>query len=104
MNEGICIINVIVSLTMVQNHSDIKMNNLLYSKTTRPFVTRFCMFCAFTRPRCQISVYRTIGPLVSVTRTFVVFLRKFSSSSVCLGKAALFHCGTPWTFHILIFV
>ena len=22
------------------------------------------MFCAFTRPRYQVSVYRTIGPLV----------------------------------------
>ena len=23
------------------------------------------MFCAYTRPRYQVSVYRTIGPLVS---------------------------------------
>ena len=23
-----------------------------------------CLFCAFTRPRYQVSVYRTIGPLV----------------------------------------
>ena len=28
------------------------------------FVSRFCKFCAFTRPRYQVSVYRTIGPLV----------------------------------------
>ena len=27
---------------------------------------RFCMFCAYTRPRYQVSVYRTIGPLVSI--------------------------------------
>ena len=25
------------------------------------------MFCAFTRPRYQVSVYRTIGPLVEIT-------------------------------------
>ena len=24
------------------------------------------MFCAYTRPRYQVSVYRTIGPLVVV--------------------------------------
>ena len=28
------------------------------------FVSRFCLFCAFTRPRYQVSVYRTIGSLV----------------------------------------
>ena len=27
-------------------------------------VSRFCLFCAFTMPRYQVSVYRTIGPLV----------------------------------------
>ena len=27
--------------------------------------SRFCIFCAYTRPRYQVSVYRTIGPLVS---------------------------------------
>ena len=26
--------------------------------------SRFCMFCAYTRPRYQMSVYKTIGPLV----------------------------------------
>ena len=26
-----------------------------------------------------------------------------SSSSGCLGWATLFHCGTPWAFHIIIF-
>ena len=26
--------------------------------------SRFSMFCADTRPRYQVSVYRTIGPLV----------------------------------------
>ena len=27
-------------------------------------LSRFCMFCAFTTPRYQVSVYKTIGPLV----------------------------------------
>ena len=26
--------------------------------------TRVCIFCAYTRPRYQVSIYRTIGPLV----------------------------------------
>ena len=25
-----------------------------------------------------------------------------SSSSWCLGRAALFYCGTPWAFHVII--
>ena len=29
------------------------------------FLSRFCMFCGFTRPIYQVSVYRTIGPLVT---------------------------------------
>ena len=29
------------------------------------FVSRFCLFCAFTRPRYQVSIYTTMGPLVS---------------------------------------
>ena len=27
--------------------------------------SRFCIFCAYKRPRYQVSVYRTIGPLVN---------------------------------------
>ena len=26
----------------------------------------FCMFCAYSRPRYQVRVYRTIGPLVVI--------------------------------------
>ena len=33
-------------------------------KVCLAIVSRFCMFCAYTRPRYQVSVYRTIGPLV----------------------------------------
>ena len=33
----------------------------------QPFLFRICMFCAYTRPRYQVSVYRTIGPLVLQT-------------------------------------
>ena len=34
------------------------------SKFAQPFLFRICMLCAYTRPRCQVSVYRTNGPLV----------------------------------------
>ena len=33
----------------------------LRSRFAQPFLTRFC---AYNRPRYQVSVYRTIGPLV----------------------------------------
>ena len=33
-------------------------------KVAQPFLSRFCMFCAYTRPRYQVSIYKTIGPLV----------------------------------------
>ena len=32
---------------------------------------------------------------------WILFMR-VSSSSVCLGWAALFYCGIPWAFHIII--
>ena len=54
-----------VSLTVAQYHSDINIKNLLYSKITRLFVTRFCMFYAYTKLRYQLRAYRTIGPLVT---------------------------------------
>ena len=43
-------------------------NKKNFSKITWPssIVTRFCMFCAYTRPRYQVSVYRTIGPQVNL--------------------------------------
>ena len=28
------------------------------------------MYCAYTRPRYQVSVYRTIGPLVTCSKLF----------------------------------
>ena len=41
------------------------------------------MFCAFTRPRYQVSVYRTIGPLVSVwdRKLFVLCLVHWGSTN-----------------------
>ena len=39
--------------------------------------------------------------LPSITCTFVVFDRRCSSSSGCLGKVVLFYCGSPFAFHIL---
>ena len=32
----------------------------------------------------------------------MVYLGEGSSSSGCLGWAALFYCDTPWAFHIII--
>ena len=37
---------------------------LLRSRFAQSFLTRFCMIYANTRPRYQVSVYRSIGPLV----------------------------------------
>ena len=33
-------------------------------KVCSVILIRFCMIYAYTRPRYQVSVYRTIGPLV----------------------------------------
>ena len=41
------------------------------SRFAQPFSSRLCMFCAYTGPRFQMSVYRTIGPLVSVDDAFI---------------------------------
>ena len=46
---------------------------LLRSRFAQPFLSRFCMFCAYTRPRYQVSVYRTIGPLVLVAIDPILF-------------------------------
>ena len=32
------------------------------------------MFCSFTRPRYQVSVYRTIGPLVLILKYSINFM------------------------------
>ena len=53
--------NIKVPLTLAEHHSDIKIKNCC---TQKPLVTRFCMFCAYDRHRYQVSIYRTIGPLV----------------------------------------
>ena len=42
------------------------------------FISCKFMFCAYTRPRYQVSVYRTIGPLV------VVVVRVFFFVCVCV--------------------
>ena len=33
---------------------------------------------------------------------FSAILYFLSPNSGCLGKAALFYCGTPWAFHVII--
>ena len=40
--------------------------------------------------------------LLLVTCNYVVSVGEVSSSSGCLGWAALFYCGTPRAFHIII--
>ena len=39
---------------------------IVCTKKSRSYlcVIRLCMFCAYTRPRYQVSIYRTIGPLI----------------------------------------
>ena len=37
---------------------------LSMSRFAQPFLFRIFMLCAYTRPRYQVSIYRTIGPLV----------------------------------------
>ena len=48
-----------VPLTLVEHDSDIKIK--VCTKKSLSFVTRFC---AYNLLRYQVSVYRTIGPLV----------------------------------------
>ena len=46
------------------DHGPISFRKLVVLKITQQFVTRLCIFCAYTRQRYQVSVYRTISPLV----------------------------------------
>ena len=50
---------------------------LARSRSAQPFLFRICMLCAYTRPRYQVSVYRTIGPLV-----FFLFSKAYDQSLV----------------------
>ena len=54
----------------MQTTNSVNESEYLRSKSFLDLVfSRFCMFCAYIRPRYQVSVYRTIGPLVSVFET-----------------------------------
>ena len=56
------------------------MRNLIQGHFTSVIFNQvFCMFCAYTRPRYQMSIYRTIGPLV-------LFAGVFFSLFVFLGS------------------
>ena len=57
---------------------------MLYSNITQPFVTGYCMFCAYTRPRYQVSINSTIGPLV-----FIYFLNVYFKMSLSVRLPAL---------------
>ena len=45
---------------------------------------------------------RELNCLLLFTCNYVVSVGEVSSSSVCLGWATSFYCGSPWTFHITI--
>ena len=51
-----------VPLTLAEHGTDIKMKACCTKKSLGHFVTRFCAYNVF---RYQVSVYRTIGPLVT---------------------------------------
>ena len=42
-------------------------------KVCLTFFCRICILCAYMRPRYQVSVYRTIGPLVFFSFLFFFF-------------------------------
>ena len=48
------------------------------------------------------SVWEERAYLLVFTCNYVVSVGEVSSSSVCLGWAALFYCCTPLAFHIII--
>ena len=50
-----------------------------------PHIFQVLYVLCFTRPKYQVSVYRTIGPLVSISHSYVmnieIFLRDFSGTT-----------------------
>ena len=58
---------VMLKLVMDQSRSTISINDdpglTLTYFTARPNFVKIA-YCSDTRPRCQVSIYRTIGPLV----------------------------------------
>ena len=44
------------------------------------------------------------GGLSAVVCLWLCAFCSWGSSSLCLGCAALFSCGTPWAFHIIFFI
>ena len=41
----------------------LNFHQVCFTGGTMYILIRFCMFYAYTRPRYQVSIYRTIGPL-----------------------------------------
>ena len=62
-------------------------------------LTRFCKFCAYSRPRYQVSVYRTIGPLISSSGDCVVTSENVSSYGFFIINKTTFYIKT---YHILL--
>ena len=64
-----------------------------------------CVFCFCVFGHLSIAI-TSLGEERANLSVFVrlfdfFFFLSVSSSSWCLGKAAAFDCGTPWTFHLL---
>ena len=55
------------------------------------------MFHAFTRPRYQVSVYRTIGPLVQLPHS--KYFRNIYQYSLCVNRTLV---GLPFNKKMLI--
>ena len=41
------------------------VTNVFFALKGSKLFNTICIFCAYTRPRYQVSVYRTIGPMVA---------------------------------------
>ena len=58
------------------------------------------MFCAYTRPRYQVSIYRTIGPLVYIKQP-ISFVYNISAEIKILFSL-LFHYLSPITVSLFM--
>ena len=58
------------------------------------------MYCAYTRPRYQVSVYRTIGPLVLVLIT--TLLENFHCLHQCTRNCDLWCSNSGKTYDVLL--
>ena len=60
LNEGIQVIKINVPLALAKHHSDTKLKLVLKNHSCHFYQVLY--FCAYTRPRYQVSAYMIIGP------------------------------------------